>query len=237
LFPLADFQDLEQPVTLADLRASEPILRTEIESLQRTHKGPLYLPFALSDKRPVRVAQTYLAKMPRELVLAIRGLQDAISQGASADGAASGRRLPSKPRRPTGSGYLKDVVVRDAIEDHSVAWALSHFEEAGYLVKDVGDSCPYDVLATSDTEELHIEVKGSSGTATTVELTAGEVLDSSFEGEYESVLVVVDQIEWSREPSGTVFAKGGRPRVWRDWIPDSERLDPTRYRYLLPPTD
>ena len=82
---------------------------------------------------------------------------------------------------------------------------------------------------------MHVEVKGSSGTSTTVELTAGEVGEAYSPGDFDSLLIVVDQIEWTKEPDGRIATTGGRPRIWLSWAPEEERLTPTSYRYLLPP--
>jgi hypothetical protein len=71
-FPLSGFTDLPDPVTLDDLRAFEPSLRSEVQQLAAQFSGPMYLPFAFSDKRPLRTAQGYLTKMPARLVAAIR---------------------------------------------------------------------------------------------------------------------------------------------------------------------
>ena len=99
-------------------------------------------------------------------------------------------------------------------------WALRYFAGQGYEVQDVGDANPYDVLATKEDIELHVEVKGSSGTSTTVELTAGEVNEATTHRAAASVLVVVDQIEWKRSAAGEISTSGGRPRLWLDWKPD-----------------
>lgn len=65
-FPLADYTDLETPVTLQQLRTLEPALRKAAAVLASNYRGPLYLPFAFSDKRPLRTAQGYLVKFPRK---------------------------------------------------------------------------------------------------------------------------------------------------------------------------
>ena len=93
------------------------------------------------------------------------------------------------------------------------------------------------LLAISEDTELHIEVKGSSGTSTTVELTANEVEEAAADTPHDSTLIVVDQINWTRSPTGKITTSGGRIRLWDEWTPDEERLTPTRYRYLLPPTE
>jgi hypothetical protein len=97
---------------------------------------------------------------------------------------------------------------------------------------DVGSTHSYDLHLTRGAEEVHVEVKGSTGTAETIELTSNEVSHS--QSSYcESHLAVVDQIAWSRA-SGAVRASGGRIRRWRRWQAANDRISPTRYRYQLP---
>lgn len=68
LFPLRGYVELERPVTLAKLRAKEQ----EIREIHRRHKqaspDKLFFPFQLSDTRPLRPAEQYLARFPLEIV-------------------------------------------------------------------------------------------------------------------------------------------------------------------------
>lgn len=122
-------------------------------------------------------------------------------------------------------------MARKAIERYAVEWALRHFAELDFKVEDVGAWASYDILALDDHGELHIEVKGSSGTSATVLLTDGEVKHRDENA--ERVLVVVDEIKWERE-GGRFTCSGGRARVWRGWEIDDANLVPTQYRYTLP---
>ena len=130
------------------------------------------------------------------------------------------------------TGRIADAVLRAAIEKHAVDLVMSHYQEHGYTVTDVGATESYDVLAIQGTEELHIEVKGSSGTANDVELTANEVTHAR--AGTPTDLVVVDEIKWTRLGDGTVQTTGGRRRSWRNWQPADEDLTASRYRYHLP---
>jgi hypothetical protein len=55
-------------------------------------------------------------------------------------------------------------------------------------------------------------VKGSSSSSIAVELTDGEV--NHWSDEYERVLVVVDEISWTKT-ANVIETSGGRQRVWR----------------------
>jgi hypothetical protein len=232
-FPLSDFTDLSTPVTLEDLRGLEPSLRENVEGLAQTFSGPLYLPFVFSNRRPLRTAQGYLTKLPASFVTAIPGLEVALRVPIPRRATEASIAVKAAPTEQT--RYQSDPKVRKAIERRAMDWALRHFEGLGYLVEDVGESNPYDILAVGKDTELHIEVKGSAGTSTTVELTAGEVNEATTGREASSVLFLVDQIEWSRSASGEISTSGGRMRLWWNWKPEHERLTPTSFRYLLPP--
>ncbi len=109
---------------------------------------------------------------------------------------------------------------------------MSHYTELGYAVTDVGAIESYDVLAIQGAEELHIEVKGSTGTADAVELTANEVTHAR--AVIPTDLVVADEIKWTRLDDGTIQTSGGRRRSWRNWQPAEKDLTASRYRYRLP---
>jgi Domain of unknown function (DUF3883) len=130
------------------------------------------------------------------------------------------------------AGRITDAVLRAAIETHAVNLVMSHYTELGYAVTDVGAIESYDVLAIQGAEELHIEVKGSTGTADAVELTANEVTHAR--AVIPTDLVVVDEIKWTRLDDGTIQTSGGRRRSWRNWQPAEKDLTASRYRYRLP---
>lgn len=122
---------------------------------------------------------------------------------------------------------------RSAIEWRAVNLAVEAYEAEDYKVEYTGSSKPYDLVASKDQDVRRVEVKGSSGAASHVELTIGEVLNSR-----ESIptdLYVVDGIRWWREEDGAVRASGGDVRWWQEWTAEEARLRAIRYRYELPP--
>lgn len=224
--PLADFTELDDPVTLARLRAVEGDLRAAHASLAAQVGTALYFPFAFSDKRPLRTTQGYLTKLPAAVVDLLPELRPA--PGVAETGTSTAKTVT---RRPGSGGRQQRTDVRRAIERHAVEWTMAHFEARGYDVLDVGATESYDVLALRDGEEVHVEVKGSSSDAFAVELTDNEVahrIDNVLRA-----LVVVDHIDWF-EADGAVLTKGGRPRVWFRWEISADALVSTRYRYTLP---
>src|SRR4029450_9575744 len=108
---------LDEPVTLAWLRNHEHQVRAVRAALTAAHPGTLYFPFAVSDQRPLRAAQTYMVKFPTELVAQIPAL------AAAARGAALTSSTGSSPQSPTGrsSGATLGSDYREADEDTTTA--------------------------------------------------------------------------------------------------------------------
>lgn len=228
--PLTGYTPLLTPIYQGVLRREEHVLR-EIHTRLTAEHGtrPLYFPFAFSDRRPIRTSQGYLFKFPAALL-------DVFPELARLPGTSRRRHPPRstpRPRRSRGdAGYLSDPRVRSAIERHAVERAIAYFTALGYLVEDVGHIKPYDLLVSQGTESRHVEVKGSTGNASTVELTEGEVKNAL--DHQPTDLFIVDGIAWQREPDGSIRTEGGTERVLHDWSPAIELLTPTRYRYRIP---
>lgn len=226
--PLLNYTALRKPVLIPQVRAKEKRLRRVFDDLEAAHPGTLYFPFGFSDKRELRAQQTYFVKMPLE-VLNVLGLSgDKFPEGPSHGSAtATGKASKSK-----GSGFIADSVLRSAIEWHAVNNATEHYRANGFTVVYTGASKPYDLEVTEGTDARRVEVKGSSGAASTVELTSGEVDNSR--RHVPTDLYVMDGIEWARETDGTVFTWGGEARWWQDWTATEASLKPTRFRHTLP---
>jgi len=227
--PLVNFTLLTDPVLLSAARAGEAELRrAELDLEARYPGGSLYFPFGFSDKRGLRAQQTYFVKMPREVleILDLNELEDAPGP----------KRSPgSKGKAPKAgdSGYIADSAVRSAIEWRAVNLAIRAYEAQGYEVDYTGASKPYDLEVVNGPDVRRVEVKGSSGAATTVELTSGEVDNSR--KPVPTDLYVVDGVDWTRAADGSVQASGGDARWWKDWTAEDASLTATRYRYGLPP--
>ena len=131
--------------------------------------------------------------------------------------------------RPHSAGRFADAEMRVAVESHAVKLASDYYRDQGYEVTEVGK--PYDLLAVKGSEELHVEVKGSTMSVGDVELTINEVRHAR---EIPTDLYVVDQIRLERLNDETLRTSGGRVRHWPSWTPADTSLSPTRYRYQLP---
>lgn len=67
---LTDYTELNESefVTLEEMRGDEASLRAIRADLESQHGKPVYFPLAFSDKRELRPAQAYLAKLPMDFV-------------------------------------------------------------------------------------------------------------------------------------------------------------------------
>lgn len=232
--PLLNYTPLAEPILISTVRALEKELRrVQADLAARYPEGKLYFPFGFSDKRDLRAQQTYFVKMPREAlgVLGVGELETSVGPESS-----SAHRQPTKKGKAGkrgGSGYIADSAVRSAIEWQAVNLAIAAYEADGYAVQYTGATRPYDLAVRNGSDERRVEVKGSSGAATTVELTSGEVRNSR--SSVVTDLFVADGIRWFREADGSVRAEGGDVRWWKDWTAHDASLEAVRFRHTLPP--
>jgi predicted RNA-binding protein with PUA-like domain len=78
--PLAGFQKLSVPVTLDQIRSMEHQLRALVVELEHQYGKPLYFPFELSNKRPIRLLQGYAFKLPRRFLQLFPGFETIVHQ-------------------------------------------------------------------------------------------------------------------------------------------------------------
>lgn len=140
---------------------------------------------------------------------------------------------PAKRRHSTGKGgqgRILDKHRRQAVEWHAMELAQRYYERRGFTVEDTSSREPFDLRCTKGKAIRLVEVKGSTLTGSTVELTAGEVESAR---EYVTDLFVVSDIECIGH-GDDARATGGKCRVFRDWAPDDDDLESTAYRYTVP---
>lgn len=131
-----------------------------------------------------------------------------------------------------GTGYEPDADKRRAVELYAVKLASEFYASRGYEVEEMGK--PYDLLCTKDTEELHVEVKGSRSSMSAIIVTRNEVADARDE-RWRSDLFLVDGIELGGLVDGIYVPIGGRCRRKENWSPNQEDLTEIQFRYTLPP--
>ncbi|MEV7871565.1 DUF3883 domain-containing protein [Streptomyces sp. NPDC088124] len=136
-------------------------------------------------------------------------------------------------RRRGGAGFLSDPKKRKAVELHAENMAVAHYERQGWTVERIGK--PYDLHCTRAREERRVEVKGTTGAATSVELTINEVEHARNPQHSVDLYVVSDIIADAH--SSDYATSGGRVAHFEDWYPEEEDLRPRRFEYRLPFAD
>lgn len=120
-----------------------------------------------------------------------------------------------------------------AIERHAVSMATAYFQANGWSVRDVGTMASFDLVCTVAERVLHVEVKGTKGSASDITLYPNEV-DHARGCEHELALFVVKDIEVLRT-GDAVETAGGIPGLVMPWaIPVT--LEATEYRCPVPTT-
>ena len=132
--------------------------------------------------------------------------------------------------RGGGQGFLVSQAVRKTVEEYAVSWAIRHYRTLGWAVEDVGAIESYDLRCTRGTEELHVEVKGTTGIGESVILTRNELLHA-LEWHPNVDLFVVTEICVEGRESDHPIASGGIAHVCRKWRPAEEALTPVGYDY------
>ncbi|MBS0198091.1 MAG: DUF3883 domain-containing protein [Planctomycetes bacterium] len=138
---------------------------------------------------------------------------------------------PQRIEREGGQGYGLTAAEKRAVEMHAQGIAENHFVELGYAVKDVSRYCSYDLHCTKGSEELRVEVKGTTGGGESVLLTAKEVLHAR-ENAHCVALFIVANITLQRVPSSPPKAEGGTTRLIMPWSVSEGSLEPTQFRYF-----
>jgi hypothetical protein len=225
------FNSLPQPIDAAELAQHESTLRAVRQSLEASTKGSVYFPFVVYRPGEIRAAQAYLTKFPAALVAALPGLAAALAMSPPKDASAPSRRKRTTSQLGSGQRRLQDSKLRLAIERHAVEVAKQYYLGLGATkVEELGK--PYDLRVLGLGPERHVEVKGSSKQAATVELTVNEVTHAH--NHRATDLVVVDEIDVQKDENGEYKTSGGYTRIWSDWKPNNNDLAPTQFLYVLP---
>jgi len=124
-------------------------------------------------------------------------------------------------------GFGLSAPERKVVEMRAVNLAVSHFEKRWKTVEDVGGTESYDLRCRRGNEELHVEVKGSTGAADVFNLTAKEV-EHARDYFPDVALVVVSDIQLDRT-SDPPSATDGNMTVYSPWDIDQCKLHPTQY--------
>ena len=138
--------------------------------------------------------------------------------------------------KPTGQGYLRDKVLRRAVELRAMEAATAYFSGERYSIEDTSSSRPYDLKCSKLGVEIRVEVKGSRGDGTEVLLTAGEVEHARTSG-VRTDLFVWGDIEIDDGAEVPRAHGGRRVALIPNWRPAEADLSATQYRYRVPLAD
>jgi hypothetical protein len=129
-------------------------------------------------------------------------------------------------------GIITDANTRKAVEDRAMSLAEAHYRELFDVVENTAATKPFDFRCTKGNQEVRVEVKGSTGEARQIFVTAGEVKNAQGTG-WRTDLYIVSGIILRPTKKGPA-AEGGIGRVIPSWRPKDEDLEATIYRYLVP---
>ncbi len=136
-----------------------------------------------------------------------------------------------------GPGRENNPLVRDAVERYAVDQAKKWLEDQDWVCEPIG--APFDLRCTKGDQELHAEVKGTTGKGKVVELTKNEVFHNQGPctwgtGCDEQALFVVSGIT----VTGLMASGGKMGYAWPWKITGTVLCDgdlvPTRFDYRVP---
>lgn len=202
---------------VADERLSLAISKVTGEPLARRRGNARQL-----DGQGFRYAQWIDERSAEAITAFLEDVWETEDEGGVSDPARVSRGLA--PRLSTDE--------RRAIEYRAMQVVEKHYADRGYKLDDVSATAPWDLTATHPREgEVHIEVKGTTGSGRAVTVTAGErrhALEFA-----RSALVIVAAISLNKGTKPT--ADGGTRTVHLDpWDPEMGSWAPTVYRYEPP---
>lgn len=139
---------------------------------------------------------------------------------------------PQPVQRSRVQGYEPNPAVRRAVEEWAMSRAEAHYRAHGFDIERTAATKPYDFRCTRKDLEVRVEVKGSRGDATTVEVTSGEV-ENARGTRWRTDLFIVSRIGIVHRDVGPV-ASGGTAHLVKEWRANPEDLSPTRFRCSVP---
>ncbi len=131
----------------------------------------------------------------------------------------------------TGQGRGLTAEQRKAVEEWAMLAAERYLTEKKWNWKDTSKHEPFDYKATKAGREIIVEVKGTTGSANSILLTANEV-ETQRLWHPNSALIVLHSIELDRLASPP-RTSGGTLLVRMDWRIDEQDLEVTAYEYVL----
>jgi hypothetical protein len=234
-------RELEHDAELARIGLSRLELRPDSvevnpESRRRMRNYELANVFGIPYERHAlppddRIRQDLLLILP-----ALRHLYVTLSSGVALDLTPVAKDSPYDSSETASSrlsgrnqGRSSDPLFNSAVERQAEAVISAHYESQGWVVQRVGHlNLGFDLRCLRGGEELHVEVKGSSGSAMSVNLTPNEVQHAL--NYPAAALGVVSGIEVGEDYS---ILSPGEMRLLDPWVLEDDRLIPTSYLYRV----
>jgi hypothetical protein len=134
-------------------------------------------------------------------------------------------------RRGRAQGFGLSPLERHAVEMHAMTLAKAHLKRLGWRVGDVHSTHPYDFECTRGSEELIVEVKGTTSTGEQIVVTRNEVAIQRARHP-NNALIVVHSINLT---GSSVDPKvvGGELLMWCPWAIEESRLSPLAFQYRV----
>lgn len=246
---LVNFTEFTSPITLKDIQFKEPEIRKIKNDLDtQFNNQAIYYPYQIPKNSVIQPAQgMYLSKLPKSVFQLFPAFELDITENVPQEYLElkrSPRALKAVDLQKTsvsnlksGQGFQSDEKKKKATELYAMELAFNYLSKEGFTAKDVSNqkNIGYDIHASKDGEMLGVEVKGSINRADFINVTRSEVeyTQGVIEGNYQSLLFVVDNIQISKNDD-SYETSGGRIRMWQNWDPDEGFLIPISYRFTLP---
>jgi hypothetical protein len=139
---------------------------------------------------------------------------------------------PERSKRHRGQGRRMDAAKREVVERYGMEVCRKYYARIGFTLVDTSKTRPFDFEARLGNTVRRVEVKGTTGMLGKVVLTSGEV-EASLRDNVPTDLVVVHSVELRECGVGTYEGFGGVMHIFRNWIPQDDRLRPIQYEYSV----
>jgi hypothetical protein len=159
------------------------------------------------------------------------GFRVVVSEEEALDEVVSGQATTEAEITASTQGYGLTGAERKVVEQRAVELARAYFEQE-WTVEDVGGTESYDLRCERQDEELHVEVKGTTGSGEYFKLTANEV-EHAKAWHPHVALVVVSHIDLDRDDDRPI-ASGGQRSVYHPWDIDDCEVRPTQFECSRP---
>lgn len=200
-------------------------LRLSLTRGQRTiARRPGTLPIGGNNSKRLRLNVVFQGRM--------QDLENALVGGIGADAIDELLGDLSVSERGHRRRSLTSPAERRAIEARAMDVAQGHYRNAGWTVVDVSATSPYDLRCSVGRHQLAVEVKGTRGTGSVIQLTRNEVAWMRHHYPHTELFILAKIVLQSQ--GDDVFGTGGMPRVITRWQPDATRLVPLAFDYTVP---